>query len=303
MKAEIESASNCALCREGKTLRNSHIIPKFVWKYLKESAGAGGFRIGTNPNKPVQDGFKEKLLCSDCEQKLGRWENSTAKQIFLPMMKKGGGRFCYDDNFSHFCVSITWRILTCFKNLNQLKHMSPAASTWCNIAEESWRNHMQFDGHIDSQFEHHFLPIPAGPATPTKLQNTPPNINRYLSRSIDMDVVAVGPDSGIVYAKLCRLLIIGFINISPPHGYKGTKLTYGNGRARNKKFELPAELGDYMMLKAKKMLALQRNMSDGQKSKIADKTKIHADEIAKSANFEAMMFDVNTFGAAAFDND
>ena len=139
--------------------------------------------------------------------------------------------------------------------------------------------------------------------TPSDTGNTPANMNRYFSRSVDMDIVAVSPTRGFVYAKLCRLLIVGFINMSENHGFEGTRLEYGEIRIDTMNYVLPAQFGQYMMNKAQRMWELQTNLSPGQKQKSELKMKKAADKIANSANFEAMMHDVDVFGDAAFIDD
>ena len=56
----------CKLCHSQKTLRKSHIVPKFVSHYLKETSLTGYLRMSSNINKRVQDGIKIKLLCDEC---------------------------------------------------------------------------------------------------------------------------------------------------------------------------------------------------------------------------------------------
>lgn len=67
----------CALCRENKELELSHIVPKFVIRYLKKTS-TGAIRNMENPNKIAQDGEKHYLLCGDCEDtKLNSPTNSS----------------------------------------------------------------------------------------------------------------------------------------------------------------------------------------------------------------------------------
>lgn len=44
----------CALCGEDKELQLSHIIPKFIGKYLKNTS-IGNIRSHENPNRIAQD--------------------------------------------------------------------------------------------------------------------------------------------------------------------------------------------------------------------------------------------------------
>jgi hypothetical protein len=64
----------CRLCLKQSELENSHIIPSFLYRWLKETSGTGFLRFGRNPNRRVQDGLKEYWLCPTCEDLLGKWE-------------------------------------------------------------------------------------------------------------------------------------------------------------------------------------------------------------------------------------
>ena len=76
----------CRLCLEPAELRKSHIIPKFIWR----DSGL----VGANKNYSVtcvsdprysesnrQDGFKEDLLCAECEGKFSRLESYIKPKI------------------------------------------------------------------------------------------------------------------------------------------------------------------------------------------------------------------------------
>ena len=51
----------CKLCNKKAQLRESHIIPKFVYNWMKKT-GTGRFRQKKDLNKPLQDGIKDFLL-------------------------------------------------------------------------------------------------------------------------------------------------------------------------------------------------------------------------------------------------
>jgi len=66
----------CRLCGLEKNLKNSHIIPEFVFKPLYDSKHRL-HRIVADPkerNTYLQKGVREKLLCLDCEVKLSKNE-------------------------------------------------------------------------------------------------------------------------------------------------------------------------------------------------------------------------------------
>ncbi|MDQ6987940.1 MAG: hypothetical protein Q9M25_09070, partial [Mariprofundaceae bacterium] len=63
----------CRLCGQEQDLQKSHVIPSFVYKWLKETSGTGFFRFGMEPNKRVQDGHKFYWLCKECEGRFNEW--------------------------------------------------------------------------------------------------------------------------------------------------------------------------------------------------------------------------------------
>ena len=100
----------CRLCGELKSLRHSHIFPKFYWDWLKQT-GSGYFREPRKPNLKVQDGHKRYLLCHDCETRFSAWETSTAKHVFKPIVADPTKPVSYGAWFYRFLISVLWRNL------------------------------------------------------------------------------------------------------------------------------------------------------------------------------------------------
>ena len=78
--------SKCKLCHRVCDIQNSHIIPKFVGKWLKESSATGYF-MTLNVDGQVkrsQDIEKKPLLCKKCEGILNDFETYFANNIFYP---------------------------------------------------------------------------------------------------------------------------------------------------------------------------------------------------------------------------
>jgi len=69
----------CALCLQDRELRNSHILPK--WCYARSFNVKHQLKVVGTPDlvgKTMQDGYKEPLLCDDCEGRFSRWETYAA---------------------------------------------------------------------------------------------------------------------------------------------------------------------------------------------------------------------------------
>lgn len=108
----------CALCDKESILKNSHIIPKFVFDYIKGSSFTNRLREMSVPNLPKQDGPKEYMLCEECEQRFSKRENLFATKIFHPALVNKAESVKYQEWLYYFVASITWRYL--YSELNQL---------------------------------------------------------------------------------------------------------------------------------------------------------------------------------------
>ena len=78
-------AAVCALCKRNGDLQNSHILPEFFYKLVydpKPRRFHAISAIASEPERYEQKGVRERLLCRECEQKLGRWEHY-AKAAFV----------------------------------------------------------------------------------------------------------------------------------------------------------------------------------------------------------------------------
>lgn len=66
----------CALCKqENVELRQSHIIPKGVFKRAKTVSNSR-FRNYYEPKQIYQDGIKIRMLCNDCEEFFSKYERA-----------------------------------------------------------------------------------------------------------------------------------------------------------------------------------------------------------------------------------
>lgn len=74
--------NKCAFCKEDRPLKESHIIPKFVYDWVKSTSPTPYLRYSNNVEKREQDGPKQKLLCEDCELLFSKWENVLSQEVF-----------------------------------------------------------------------------------------------------------------------------------------------------------------------------------------------------------------------------
>jgi hypothetical protein len=112
----------CKLCGQARELVNSHIIPKFCHATMyPPKPGLHRFHymhdVDAGEVKWEQDGFKEYLLCKQCDnEKLGAWEEH-ATRLFktqLPQPAPGQAQpiLFHDPDYSRlklFFLSVLWR--------------------------------------------------------------------------------------------------------------------------------------------------------------------------------------------------
>ena len=99
----------CKLCGLEKQLCESHIVPKFIYRWIKATSPTSHIRKMGNPNVRVQDGPKKYLLCKECEDKFSKYENLFAQKHFYPSTEGLNTSVSYGDELFYFVSSVLWR--------------------------------------------------------------------------------------------------------------------------------------------------------------------------------------------------
>jgi hypothetical protein len=200
-------------------------VPGFVYKWLKATAATGYIRFGAEPNRRVQDGFKRYWLCRQCEQKFSRWETEFANEVFYPFNDGRTARASYEPWLMKFCVSVSWRVLTLFFQEGHLKDFPDDLQEKVKNALRAWHEFLSDLRPDLGPHEQHLLPWDVVSSTDPRM---PLNINRYILRSVDIDVVE-GGHTAFVYSKLGRFMILGFISMKNTKHWDGGTRIYSNG--------------------------------------------------------------------------
>ena len=287
----------CHLCAAKTELMESHVIPSFVYKWLKDSSGTGFLRFGLEPNKRVQDGYKLYWLCGDCESRLNVWETRFSKSVFHPIVRGTAQRIVYGDWLLKFCVSVSWRVLNYFINAKELDHFPKALQDKAVLAHDVWKEVLLGKRDHPGMCEQHFLPLDA--IESFTIDDAPVNINRYILRTVDMDAVC-GETNAFIYSKLERFVIIGFIEMPYPRHWQGTKVQLRRGVLEPRTYMLPKAFGDYFVSKARRYGVVQSSISANQQNKIEESYRKNIEKAAQSETVRAMTQDVKLFGRRAF---
>lgn len=102
----------CRYCEKNEAIKNSHIIPSFIFKWIKETSLTGFIRTNILPNKRVQDGQKYPLLCTTCENSFSKLENEFKKFFNQLIRNEHNLTELHISQSSKKCIySIAWRII------------------------------------------------------------------------------------------------------------------------------------------------------------------------------------------------
>lgn len=217
------TATICALCHQPAELQLSHFIPKFVFRWLKETSATKKFRHSPNVNVRAQDGVKDYLLCTACEQRFSRWEAQFADSFFRPIVtsKHGGFAIRYDSWLLMCLLSIHFRSI-----LLQLRHPDPANAHWLpllSVLLEDWRKRLLSDTPVEPTTEQHVFVL----STLTQhhpAADLPEGLNWYWMRGVDMTLATVGSAVLYSYVKLPGIVLLSALQPSHVPGMSGTRV-------------------------------------------------------------------------------
>ncbi len=150
----------CRLCKTGSLLRNSHIIPEFLYSALYDEKHRF-HKISVDENQKntlSQKGVREFLLCGECEQKLSKYERYASLVLNggLELTVRREGRLIHlegiDYNiFKLFALSILWRASVSSLDVFDQVTLGPH--------EETLRK-MVFNGESGKEYEYPFILSP-----------------------------------------------------------------------------------------------------------------------------------------------
>jgi hypothetical protein len=162
------------------------------------------------------------------------------------------------------------------------------------MAEFVWRDFLLGRRSTIGRFEQHLLPLDI--IRDTTVADLPDNINRYLTRNIEMDIVG-GSGSLMTYAKLGKFAIFGMM--LPPRNWQGTRVFGHRGRIMPRRYSLPGSVMWFFIERARMSKDSLTKMSPNQVSKVDDAVLSNIDRFADSDQWRAMQADVAMFGEQA----
>jgi hypothetical protein len=287
--------SVCAFCEEQAELRDSHVLPAFVYRWLRGRSGTGHIRNSDTPNRRVQDGLKLPWLCDECEGRFSRFETAFATHVFHPWLG-GNHTIPYDDLLLKFCVSVSWRVLKYAYGYNPDAEYTDEQRELAAKAGDRWKRFLLGQEPHPAEFEQHMLIFDV--AEHSTIPNLPVNFNRYMTGAITFDIVG-SKSSLMTFAKLGRFIIFGMVQ-KGAGTWEGTKVHVKNGLLKPGKVVVPLGIADLFREKADYAINAMSSISPSQKVKIDTNFRQNIDVYLGSDHFQAMQADYNMFGDDAF---
>jgi hypothetical protein len=271
----------CRLCQSSDDLQDSHILPRFLGKYLKDTSATGYLMGIDTEGKPSrsQDLYKMKLLCTSCESVLNQAETFFAKTIFHPFQRGNLTNIPLDNRLGKFAVSVSLRALWIMK---VVRH--PLADKWktkLDELESEWRNYLLDTPNFTKGPNSHHILLCDESLLAVGLRNSPNLIHSIMRTSAYYIFEKFG--KAYLFANLAGVQVISMI--SPPElpVSQGTQVypvqTFG--------VVTPAGIGwggyyQNLLELAQKFEAARSRLSEAQKEQTERAMNAHPGRVAKS---------------------
>lgn len=213
----------CGLCQSRETVKHSHVIPKFVGKWVKETSPLGGLRNVAKPNVRQQDTTTAPLLCPTCEEYLSSKETKFAQELFYPFSDSGQHDFAYSDWLQCFAVSMSWRVGASLLRSHRIQNVWAASQVERALLD--WRNFLFEKQAQPGQYAHHLF---FDSLYPCRLSVGPHYDGRYVDRTIDY-AIPFGDKRVAIYIKLPGMVFFSGVHPPNPEGWRNTRIL-NNGR-------------------------------------------------------------------------
>jgi hypothetical protein len=260
----------CRLCYKDCEVMESHIVPKFIYNWIKNS-GTGRLRQLRKFNTPMQDGIKAHLLCKECEAKFSKGEKWFSEYIFTPYIN-GSNAISYNNNLHYFIISLLWRVLVYFKDDGN-KYINKEL---LDEVEILWRNYL-LNGDDSQVTSNCYMQM-----IPDNIKNTHKikNYFNYLFRAVDIDIVE-NEVKCFVYAKIPRFIIIANIFGLNEANFEGLKINTSNGTITNNFCITDPDIQKFIY---SRMLEIKNynDLTENQKILVNSRTKKNIDKYIKS---------------------
>ncbi len=281
-------SGRCALCCQPKELQLSHIVPHLVGRKLIKTS-PGNIRSTAEPNLPIQDIFKEYLLCSECEERFSAKETWFANKVFNPYIDKKEKLFCYDERLTYFIVSVSWRTLYIdLEKYSQDPLFDRDVLMTLFRAEQTMRDYLLGKRNDLEGIQNHLFFMDRIQSVSGVDPSLFPNV--ILHRSITSGSNYFGKTLYTV-SNLMGILIVTFYSMDSSEIWVNTKVELGNGIIKAEGQQMTSVIGNEIQFWMEQGATAQEALSDKQRKKIEEKLYALGDDILKYPIFQDLFDD------------
>lgn len=278
----------CKLFDIETDLKESHIIPKFIFDYTKKT-GSKYLRGFETPNKRLQDGVKKYLLSEKAEQQFSNYEKWFAENIYYPYLIEDKRYFQYNEKLYYFAVSLLWRVL-----LEQIEHPIIKEKPYINKLQEvcnEWKEFLK-----NFTFPINFSKINLFLTDHIESHNIETNgVDYYFTRMIDATIVSNKNDTYlVVYCKFNKFVFWSTIYSYENPIMKDVEIKLIGGNMKIPQEFNDAPLADFFSNRIKQIETLQKP-SEKQQEKILEEIRKDMSGFLNSEAGKAIYNDIFKF--------
>jgi len=209
----------CKLCKlKCNDKIDSHIIPRYIYKWVKDTAISPYLREAVNPNVRKQDGeTKNQFLCRSCEKIFNDYETKFANKIFYPYVSSNNVDYEYEEWLLKFAVSQSWRMLAL-----EIDTVNDQLAAKLNKILDIWSDYILEKRENSGLHSHHLLFFKRTPDLPTNKEDY------FCERAIDGSIG--NRKSKIwIYSKLAPVAVVSHVKPLKFNGWRNS-LIHKKGR-------------------------------------------------------------------------
>jgi hypothetical protein len=262
-----------------------------VTNWIKDTSATGYLRSTVNPNARRQDGFRTKLLCSQCEQRFSVLEKIFAETIFNRYVGEDLNdiadrprkfRIEYDEWLLRFVVSVQWRIVAATRNDQELDQIATIQDKLqIDKAANTWRQYLLGSRADAGDCDHHLLFLQSMSGISGSLPSyIDDRIDVYLLRATDGTIVA-GPSHVGVYSKLGPIVLYTSIYPKKLPNMRHSRIRR-NGAFASIRPPLNADIAKFIYIDRVRLALKLAELSNKQVEKILQTMKENPTRVVKS---------------------
>jgi len=250
-------------------------------------------RGGQNVNRRVQNAFKEKLLCRDCEARLNNWETDFANRLFCPRVNKKQSPLEYGAWFLNFVVSLSWRSLLCCKRIGLSQcNFTDRQKRESDLALDVWRRFLLGEIEHVGQYQQHVIPVDI--VFHDAVSHVPSHINQYYLRCADIEPVA-NPSQALILVKIPYFIFFGAVQ-HDERDWINTTVQTPKGVMGSSRCVVPESFAGYIVDRARSVGDIFQGISQRQRSRIEHSIQSDPNRVAQSETLRAVRADLELPG-------